>query len=145
MNACRCLPLVAGMLLASGVPVSAEILAGGRYSITARIVMPHLEENLRYATVYERRCLRQDEAGSLFPVLRNQTLTGCRLEFAETIGETIRYQLRCNTEQVATGNARLDSGGGRVRGILNVKMGGKNMTFSQHVEAIHESDCAEPR
>lgn len=65
--------------------------------------MPNLEENLRYATTRERRCLHAHEP--------------------------------------ASGAASLEGAPERVTGILEVKMGGKNMTFAQRVEAVRRGEC----
>jgi hypothetical protein len=32
----------------------------------------------------------------------------------------------------------------RVKGVLQIKMGGKNMTFSQRIEVKHQGDCDSP-
>ena len=103
--------------------------------------MPHLEESLRYAVTHERRCLRADELASAFPILRHPSLAGCALGNARRHGHTIRYRLACASPEVATGNARLDEGPGRIAGILKVKMGGKSMTFSQRMEAVRQGEC----
>jgi len=107
--------------------------------------MPHLEENLRYATTREQRCLRLDELAALFPVLRHPSLEGCRLDEERRRGSSIRYRLVCASPQVASGTARLDVAGERIAGILDVKMGGKNMTFSQRIEAVRQGDCEPPQ
>jgi hypothetical protein len=106
--------------------------------------MPHLEESLRYATTRERRCLTSDEPSSLFPILQHPSLEGCRLASARRRGDTIRYRLACASPQVATGDARLDAGPGRIAGVLEIKMGGKNMTFAQRVDAVRQGECELP-
>jgi hypothetical protein len=95
--------------------------------------MPHLEENLRYATTREQRCVNLDDLDSLFPILRHPSLEGCHLDD--------RYRLVCANPQVASGVARLETAGERIAGTLEVKMGGKNMTFSQRVAAVRQRDC----
>jgi hypothetical protein len=128
-------------LLSSTVWASDETVRPGTYDITAQTVMPHLEENLRYATTRERRCLRSQDLPSVFPILRHQSFEGCELGDASRHGDTIRYLLVCKNPQVATGTARLDAGPGRITGLLEIKMGGKNMTFSQRVEAARQGEC----
>jgi hypothetical protein len=103
--------------------------------------MPHLEENLRYATTRERRCLRSHELPWVFPVLHHESLEGCKLGDESQRGGTIRYLLVCQSPQVATGIARLNAAPGRITGILEIKMGGKNMTFSQRIEATRQGEC----
>ena len=107
--------------------------------------MPNLEENLRYATTREQRCLQLDEFASLFPILRHPSLAGCRLDDERRRGSSARYRLACASPQVASGAARLDAAGERIVGILEVKMGGKNMTFSQRIEAVRQRDCEPPQ
>jgi hypothetical protein len=109
----------------------------GLYEITARTVMPNLEENLRYATTRERRCVSLDEFDAWFPILRHPSLEGCHLDE--------RYRRACANPQVATGAARLDGAGERIAGTLEVKMGGKNMTFFQRIEAVRQRDCDGPK
>jgi hypothetical protein len=113
---------------------SSRAAESGVYDITARTEMPHLEENLRYATVRERRCVR--ELASLFPILQHPSLEGCRLA-----GDL----LVCTSPEVATGSVRLDEAPGQLTGVLEVKMGGKNMTFAQRVEAVRLGDCEPAR
>ncbi len=132
---------IAALLLCSAVWASDEAVEPGTYEITAQIVMPNLEENLRYATTRERRCLRSHELSSVFPVLHHQSLKGCELGNESRHGDTIRYLLVCQSPQVATGAARLQAGPGRITGILEIKMGGKNMTFSQRIEAARQGEC----
>lgn len=123
------------MLAAATAWASDEALAPGAYDITARTVMPHLEENLRYATIRERRCLRSQDLASVFPILRHPSLEGCKLG--------IDYALSCASPQVATGYAHFDTAPGRFTAILEIKMGGKNMTFSERIEAVRHGDCHE--
>jgi hypothetical protein len=103
--------------------------------------MPHLEENLRYATTHEQRCVQPSDLAALFPILRHPSLEGCHLDEERRHDSSIRYRLVCANPQVASGTARLDAAGERIAGILEVKMGGKNMTFSQHIEALRQRDC----
>jgi len=107
--------------------------------------MPHLEENLRYATTREQRCLQPDELAALFPVLRHPSLEGCHLDDERRHGSSVRYRLVCASPEVASGTARLDVAGERIAGILEVKMGGKNMTFSQRIEAVRQGGCGPPQ
>jgi hypothetical protein len=123
---------------------SGEAVEPGRYEIVARTVMPHLEESLRYATTRERRCLHTHELRSLFPILHHPSLEGCKLGNARRRGDTIRYRLVCASEQVATGEARLDAGPARIAGVLEIKMGGKNMTLAQRIEAVRRGECEPP-
>lgn len=120
---------------------SEQLVRPGSYDITARTVMPHLEESLRYTVTQERRCLSNRDLPDVFPVLRYPSLEGCKLGNERRRGEDIRYALVCENPEVATGIARLSATRGRIVGVLEIKMGGKNMTFSQRVEATRRGDC----
>jgi hypothetical protein len=128
-------------LLCTVAWASGEAVEPGTYEIIAHTAMPHLEENLRYATTWERRCLREHELSAVFPILHHPSLAGCELGGESRRGDTIRYVLVCASPQVATGVARLDAGPGRVVGVLEIKMGGKNMTFAQRIEAVRQGEC----
>jgi hypothetical protein len=122
---------------------STETLRPGRYAIAAQTVMPHLEE-MRRITSRETRCIHDLPSG-LFPVLRQPAMTGCVLTDEVSGGVDARYDLVCITERAATGAAKLKISEDRITGVLEVKMGGKNMTFSQHIKATWRGDCAEPQ
>jgi hypothetical protein len=126
-------PRIAASLLCAVVWITGYGGETGLYEITARTVMPNLEENLRYATTREQRCMDLEDWDSWFPILRHPSLEGCHLDE--------RYRLVCANPQVATGTARLDGAGERVAGVLEVKMGGKNMTFFQRIEAVRQRAC----
>ena len=118
---------------------AAEPLA---YDVTATIAMPHLEENLRYATTRERRCLDPHDASSVFPILQHPSLYGCRLfNRRPHDGTTRHFSLVCAQAETASGAAQLEDSPGRLTGVLEVKMGGKNMTFAQRVEAVPRGAC----
>src|SRR5438105_15016459 len=86
---------------------SGESVEPGTYEIIARTAMPHLEENLRYATTRERRCLRGHELSSVFPILHHPSLVGCKLDDDSRRGNTLRYHLVCASPAVENGLARL--------------------------------------
>ncbi|MEX2482435.1 MAG: DUF3617 family protein [Gammaproteobacteria bacterium] len=116
----------------------AAALPPGLYELSAQTVMPHLEAMRRFTAV-ETRCLSADPS-TLFPVLRQPALRGCTLQpAAGAPGGS--FDLRCRTEMVATGTAVITTAPQHIRGDLSIKMGGKNMTFSQHVRARPLGAC----
>ena len=119
-------------------------LAAGEYAIRSNMVMPHLEE-MRRITARETRCIRQDDPLTLFPVMRQPALRGCAFGYGEARGTSFQYVLVCQSARVATGTIELTQQGAEVVGHLVVKMGGKNMTFTQHVAAVREGECAHAR
>ena len=112
----------------------------GAYEIASQIVMPHLEE-MRRITKRELRCLRGDEPSALFPVMDQRALTGCELGYAARDADVFHYVMVCQSDLVATGTAEFNATPNHVSGTLNIKMGGKNMTFSQHVKATWQGAC----
>ena len=130
--------------LASAQATSEFPLAAGEYAIRSNMVMPHLEE-MRRITARETRCIRQDDPLTLFPVMRQPALHGCTFGHGAARGASFEYVLVCQSARVATGTVELTQQGAEVVGNLVVKMGGKNMTFAQHVAAVREGECAHAR
>ena len=112
----------------------------GLYEIAARTVMPHLEEMRRNAVIHTR-CLDGDDLTAIFPVMDQRALKGCHLGFVNQVEGVFHYTLDCQTELVATGTAEIEVPRDRIVGQLKVKMGGKNMTFSQFVEGTWRGAC----
>lgn len=117
--------------------LTAVASASWSYMLTTEISMPHLEENLRYAITHETRCLTRDELLTSFSVLNHPSLNGCSLRPS---GETT-YDLVCRTDSGTTGEARWEVESSRLQGTLHVRLGGKNMTFSQTITAIPVARC----
>lgn len=113
----------------------------GLYEVTTETLMPHLEEALRYATTRETRCLTHQDLASAFPVLRHDSLKGCRLDPETADKASVSYFLICGSTSGTTGAARWQRDGDRLRGTLDVRLGGKNMTFSQRVTATTVGPC----
>jgi len=135
--------LVACMLLVPQ-PSAAESVPLRLYLITTEIAMPHLEENLRYATTREIRCLGDQALSSAFSILRDDALKGCKLDHESRHDETVSYVLSCDGGRETTGAARWQIGADQIRGTLEVKLGGKNMTFYQRITARPLGECAPP-
>ena len=112
---------------------ASETMPPGLYEVTTEIAMPNLVENLRYATTREKRCLSHQKLSSVFPILSHVSLKGCRLDRESRDGETVSYLLICEGGNETTGVAQWQLGGNPIRGTLAVKLGGKNMTFSQTI------------
>ncbi len=135
----RWLVLVASLAGLAAVP---DRMPPRLYAVTTETGMPHLEENLRYTTTHEKRCLSRDDLAVAFPILTHPTLQGCRLAHPTGDGVTISYVLVCAGTQAASGRALWQLGDDRVRGTLSVKLGGKNMTFYQRLTAVPLGKCA---
>jgi hypothetical protein len=115
--------------------------------------MPHLEENLRYAITHETRCLTRAELLTAFPVLNHPSMRGCTLGAPRESGEgressrlretreTLVSDLACHPDHGTKGEARWETRATELRGTLRVRLGGKNMTFSQYITAVPLGAC----
>jgi len=136
-----CAVLTLSVLLCARAQASAS-MPPGIYEVTTEIGMPHLEENLRYAITREKRCLIHQELSSAFPILSHESLKGCQLENEKRYEDTVSYRLICQGGHGTTGAAHWYLGADQIRGTLNVRLGGKNMTFYQRIVAKPLGQCA---
>lgn len=136
--------LMLSVLIRSGAG-AAETMSPQLYEIITETAMPHLEENLRYATTREQRCLDQNELQSAFPILHYAALQDCRLDRQSRQEDAVSYALVCKSGHGTTGHATWQLGPTQSTGTLNVKLGGKNMTFSQRVTARALGACSPNR
>lgn len=136
-------PYLLGLILPwPGLSVSAQdSRSASLYEITTEVGMPNLEEALRYTITHQNRCLTQNELHHLFPILDHPALAGCHLGAAVSRPDAVSFPLVCAGHHGTTGTARWRSREHRVTGTLEVKLGGKNMTFYQRVTAIPLGVC----
>jgi hypothetical protein len=111
------------------------------YDITTETGMPHLEENLRYAITREERCLSEEHLFVRFPILNHVALKDCKLSPERRNAQTALYLLTCDGGHGTTGTAVWRLGAEHLSGRLDVKLGGKNMTFYQRVTARPLGAC----
>jgi hypothetical protein len=102
--------------------------------------MPNLEESLRYAVRREVRCLDPQELSAAFWMLDHVSLQDCRLVKAMQTRDSARYELVCTGGHGTSGAARWKIEPRQLSGTLDVKLGGKNMTFYQRVVATPMED-----
>ena len=111
------------------------------FLLTIETGMPHLEENLRYAVTRSEQCLSRKDLDSVFPILQHPSLAGCKLREQSADADTIVYVLVCDHSAGTTGTATWHLGEHVIRGTLDVKLGGKNMTFFQRVTGRPVGEC----
>jgi hypothetical protein len=111
------------------------------YEVTTETGMPHLEENLRYTTTHEQRCLNRDDLLHSFPVLKHESLRDCGLERLRPSSNAASMRLLCTGAHGTTGRAQWQFWERKIVGTLNVKLGGKNMTFYQRITATLLGHC----
>jgi Protein of unknown function (DUF3617) len=120
---------------------AAELFRTRLYDVTIETGMPHLEENLRYTTTHQRSCISSKELATEFPILKHPSLAGCSLSGEVRQGDIVKFGLSCDAGHGTTGTAVWHIDKQRIRGRLDVKLGGKNMTFSQTVTAKVIGTC----
>jgi hypothetical protein len=136
---CRTLILVSPFAAVS-IPAS-ETTPARLYEVITETGMPHLEENLRYAVTRENRCLTDEELASAFPILKSASLADCKLRRERRVANVDSYLLVCSGGHGTTGNASWRISDQLMAGQLDVKLGGKNMTFFQRVTAKPLGRC----
>lgn len=114
-------------------------LAPGQYDLVAQTILPNLEESLRYATTRSQRCLGNEPADALFPILLHPAFAGCTLVRQGGRGDA--FTLQCANAEAASGSANLLIEAQRFEATLDLKMGGKNMTLAQRVSGTRRGDC----
>jgi hypothetical protein len=119
--------------------LDAAIVPPGLYDVKSQMVMPHMEE-MRRIVKEEKRCV-VDGPAALFPVLDQHALLGCKFDFPKQDDKAMNYLLVCESARVATGQAHFEGSSKSLVGTMQIKMGGKNMTFSQRVEAQRVGVC----
>jgi hypothetical protein len=139
-SAARVFSAVALLCTAVG---AADFTGAQLYQVQTELGMPHLEENLRYAITHEKRCLTEDQLEFLFPALQYSSLTSCHLADKKRVGDAVSFALTCASGHGTTGNAVWEMGRYQATGTLNVKLGGKNMTFFERVTARRLGKCAD--
>jgi hypothetical protein len=106
------------------------------YDVVTETEMPHLEENLRYATRRERLCLDARDLSTAFWMLGHVSLKGCQLVKTGQDAASANYRLQCSGGPGTTGDADWQFEAGHMTGTLRVRLGGKNMTFYQRITAV---------
>jgi hypothetical protein len=132
--------IIPAFLLSHHVQAS-ELFPTRLYEITIETGMPHLEENLRYTTTHQRHCISPKDLATEFPILNHPSLDGCTLGSEVRQDDTVKFGLSCEARHGTTGTAIWHIDKLRIRGRLDVKLGGKNMTFSQTVTARVVGSC----
>jgi hypothetical protein len=145
MNLCRLLFVIVGCGM-FGVTGSATLAVDAGpirlYEVTTATSMPHLDESLRYATRTEARCIDIRDLSGEFWMLRDVSLQDCRLVKTSESADAAGYLLVCDGGHGTTGNASWQLGPGAIAGTLNVRLGGKNMTFYQRITAKPIGSCS---
>lgn len=126
--------------------VQADAIAAlepGRYAIDVHTTLPHLEENLRYASVRKTQCHSAADiaSGRAFALLEGDAYRACELRDVSLDADALAYRVECPGANAPSGVARFELGATHYRGTLHMQMGGKNMTVTHRVDARRIGDC----
>jgi len=135
-----------GLLAAASLSANAAApvaIPPGEYDLTTQTLLPHLEEALRYATTRTRQCLREPDATGMFPLLQHPAFVGCNLVRKAEVGDGLHFTLQCLNAEAASGSAVFELGASHFSAVLDLKMGGKNMTLSQRLHGPRVGPCPE--
>jgi len=125
-----------------GTALAADAAGPLLYEMTTETLMPHLEENLRYAVRNEQRCVNRHDLSTVFWMLGEVSLQDCALVQSTDEADSALYLLKCSGGHGTTGDARWKLGPGVITGTLKVRLGGKNMTFYQRITAKPVGACS---
>jgi hypothetical protein len=121
----------------AGSAVAADAPPRRLYELVTETGMPHLEWNLRHAVVTEARCLSEAELATAFWMLGDVSLQDCTLvpQDRQTLS------LQCHGGHGTRGQAHWQWDDTPIRGTLDARLGGKNMTFWQRIVARPLGAC----
>ena len=139
------LPCLLAAMSLSANAVTPVLVPPGEYDLTTQTVLPHLEEALRYATTRTRQCLCEPDATIIFPLLQHQAFSGCGLVPNTELNDGLHFTLQCTNPEAASGSAVFEVGASYVSAVLELKMGGKNMTLSQRLYGPRVGPCSESK
>jgi hypothetical protein len=137
----RAQALLASVLASLIGSVSAQPFAPRLYEVATETGLPHLEENLRYATTRSKLCLGRPQLATAFPILQHEALKGCALDHERSNGASLSLTLSCEGGSQTTGVAEWHVDELGIHGTLDVKLGGKNMTFYQRISGRPVGNC----
>jgi hypothetical protein len=132
-------PIVAvALALASAAPAAGGPLPAGRYAITARLELPHLE---RYGVALTRLACLAPGSALPVPVLAAPLGTGCAARDLVVRDGRLSYAIACAGRDAprAVASYRLVPGG--FRGRVAIVLGAKNMTLTEVQAGRRLGDC----
>ena len=81
----------------------------------------------------------------LFPILQHPAFSGCSLAASGETHDGLHFTLQCANPEAASGSAVFESGASYLSAVLQLKMGGKNMTLSQRLYGPRVGPCSDSK
>jgi hypothetical protein len=128
----------------SGACLGAETAAAlepGEYEVSVRLELPHLENAAAAKLV--RICVSGGDgsAHGLMALSDNNPLSRCPASNIREDGGTLSFDIVCPGGNAAIGSAKFATRAQGFEGAIAMKMGGKNMTMTEHQSGRRMGDC----
>lgn len=115
-------------------------LQAGLYEVEVRLELPHLSAANASSSV--KICIEEGRPARGLRVLStNNPLGGCPIGEVSQQGAIVTFVVACAGANAARGAARFEIAKDRFRGTTAMKMGGKNMTMSEHQQGRRIGPC----
>ena len=116
-------------------------LEPGRYDVEVRLELPHL--SAADATKHVTICVDDtaDPATALRVLSTNNPLGDCPVQGRVITSNTVHFEVACKGLNAAKGSAVFELAKDRFQGRIAMKMGGKNMTMTEHQKGRRIGAC----
>jgi hypothetical protein len=132
---------VLAALAATAAAAAEPVLAPGLYQVEVRIALPNVRE-VR-ASMVLTRCIGASElqSGQAFLVLSDNPLKDCDLLDYRVTDVVATYRIACPGPNKGSAVGVFDLARSAYRGVIEMNMGGKNMTMSETQLGKRVGDC----
>jgi hypothetical protein len=126
------------MVGASAHGQEASGLQSGQYEVTVRLELRHVEMAApKVATI----CVTETGTRGLIVLSENNPLARCPASSVRQEGDTLTFEIVCPGRNQAVGSARYTVAPRHFTGVIAMKMGGKNMTMTEHQVGRRIGNC----
>jgi hypothetical protein len=139
---CAALPLALVTAIAPALAEAGEaLLEPGSSRVEVRLELPHLSDT--DATKEVVICVDggKDPTAALRALSTNNPLADCPVHGHRISGDTIHFEVACKGTNAAKGSAVFQLDHDSYRGRIVMKMGGKNMTMTEHQVGRRMGPC----
>lgn len=127
------LPLAMVTAIAPALAEAGEaLLEPGSYCVEVRLELPHLSDTEATKEVVICVDAGKDPTAALHALSTNNPLVDCPVHGHSISGDTIHFEVACKGTNAAKGSAVFQLDHDNYRGHIVMKMGGKNMTMTEH-------------
>jgi hypothetical protein len=136
------------LILAASTPAVADqsrpTLQKGTYEVAVRLVLPHLEDNLRAEKTATICISGTGDTGTrgLVVLSDNTPFARCPISNVVYNGDILTFDIVCQGANAARASATYTLASQQFRGRIAMKMDGKNMTMTETQFGRRVGDCA---